>query len=69
MVFVVVNFHGPGIDVRLKRIRRIGERRNRKWTGRRRLGCGGGRLSQHSARRIYDDRDTRSSAEKMTTRQ
>ena len=31
-MFVMVNFHGAGVDMRLQRVKRIGQRRHGKWT-------------------------------------
>ena len=41
---VVVDLHGLRVDVRLVRIRRIGQRRQSEWTTRRGLG---GRIARH----------------------
>ena len=67
MVAVVVDFHGPGVDMRFKRAGWIAQRRKQEWTcGRRRRG--GRRLREYNARRGCGGRDTRSRAEKKTTR-
>ena len=65
---VMVDLHGPGVDVRLERIEGIAERRNRERTCRRwgRRWSGGWRLGEYKAWRGGDSGEACGRAEKMT---
>ena len=69
VVPVVVDFHGPGVDMRLQRVEGVGERRQRERPcrcGRGGRRCGG--LCKDDTRCRGDGNEAGGGAEKMTAR-